>query len=246
MTTRCLGYLPDAPDARDHLFSAHRASAAFLPSAATVDHPGITAKNQGSTSSCVGQAVSQALRLSYLARMVVCPELSALNVYRFARNIDGSEGDIGTFLRSGCYAVQRMGCATEDAAPFVESRVNDQPSFRSLHSAFDRGGTRRYYRIAAGNTDAVRRAIAAGFPVVGGWSVDAAFVSSDGRGIQGPCLGEIIGGHAMTIVGYVDELFTILGSWGSGYGHDGRIEVTRSFVAQGTDLWALDTDGDAP
>ena len=50
----------------------------------------------------------------------------------------------------------------------------------------------------------------------------------------------------MTIVGYVDELFTILGSWGSGYGHDGRIEVTRSFVAQGTDLWALDTDGDAP
>jgi len=246
MTTRCLGYLPDAPDARDHLFSAHRASAAFLPSAATVDRPDVDAKNQGGTSSCVGQAVAQALRLSYLARDVVCPELSARSVYRLARNIDGTESDGGTYLRSGCYAVQRLGCATEDACPFSAAEVDDQLPFRALHSSFDRGGTRRYYRIAAGNPDAVRRAIAAGFPVVGGWSVDEAFVQSDGRGIQGPVLGDIIGGHAMCIVGYVDELFTVLGSWGSEYGHDGRIQVTRSFVAQGTDLWALDTDGDAP
>jgi C1A family cysteine protease len=194
----------------------------------------------------VGQAVAQALRLSYLARNVACPELSARSVYRLARNIDGTETDGGTYLRSGCYAVQRLGCATEEACPFSEAGISDQLPFRALHSSFDRGGTRRYYRIAAGNTDAVRRAIAAGFPVVGGWSVDAAFVQSDGIALTDAIRGAIVGGHAMTIVGYDSKAFTVLGSWGDDYGVRGRIRATDGFVAQGTDLWAIDTDGDAP
>ncbi len=238
---------PDAPDDRDRKFSAHRAATGPIPLSASVDDAHVVAKDQGNTSSCVGQATAQALRLAYLKRGIACPDLSALFVYRLARNIDGTTNDDGSFLRSGAQAVQKLGCAPEFSWPFNEAEVNTEIPFSAQHDAFDRAGVRRYYRIAAGDTDGIKRAIAAGLSVTGGWDVDQAFVSSDGQSIiDVQNQSSIAGGHAMCVCSYANDVFGILGSWGSNYGHSGRIKVTKGFMAAGSDFWVFDTQGDAP
>src|SRR6185436_13931099 len=184
---------------------------------------------------------SQALRLAYLKRGIDCPELSALFLYRFARNLDATAGDDGTYLRSGARVVRELGCSAESAWPFAEVQVNAQPPFSADHDASDRSGVRAYYRITPGDSDGVRRALAAGLPVVGGWQVDEDFVRGDGRGIiDVQDRTRIAGGHAMAIVGYEPGEFRLLNSWGPFFGEYGRLRVTDGFVRSGTDLWALD------
>jgi C1A family cysteine protease len=244
MTGRGLGYRPDKPDPRDHAFSAHHAALASVQTSASVDVPHVVPKNQGSTSSCVGNSWAKGLQLSYLASGLECPDLSALYIYRIARNLDATVGDDGSFLRSGARAVQNAGCAPEIAWPFSEARVNDQIPFRAEHAGFDMSGTRRYFRIAAGDTDGVKRAIAAKLAVVGGWDVDDDFVSGDGKTIvdvQDPRRNA--GGHAIALIGYDHDTFTLINSWGAAYGINGRFRATKGFVAAGTDLWAIDPRG---
>lgn len=244
-STRGLGYKQDRPDSRDHAFSLHPAAALALPISASIDVATVEPKDQLATSSCVGNCWAQALRLAYLARGLVCPELSAAYVYRLARNIDGTNGDEGSYLRSGAAAVQRLGCAPEASWPLREETINDQVPFSAQHAGFDRKGSRRYYRIPAGDSDSVRRALAARLPVVGGWQVDHAFVEGDGRGlIDVQDQTSLAGGHAIAIVGYAaDGTFTLINSWGPFFGLYGRFQVTEGFVESGTDLWALDTNG---
>jgi C1A family cysteine protease len=239
---RGLGYKRDVTDDRDHLFSAHPLSSDPIPPSASVDVATVAPKDQLSTSSCVGNSWAQALRLAYIKQGVECPELSALFVYRIARNLDGTEGDEGSQLRSGARAIQKLGCSPEASWPFSESKINDQLSFSAEHDGFDRDGKRRYYRIAAGDTDGVKRALAAGLPVVGGWDVSNEFCSSDGKQVfDVQDQNDIAGGHAIAIVGYVGDVFTLFNSWGPDWGfHNGRFHVTKGFIAAGTDLWALD------
>jgi C1A family cysteine protease len=248
---RGLGYRKDARDPRDRLFAAHRASSGPVPDHASVDVPGVAPKDQRSTSSCVGNAWAQAVRLAYLAAGKPCPELSALDVYRLARNLDGTAGDDGTYLRSGGAAVRKLGVSTEAAWPFDEARVNAQPPFSARHSAFDLSGARGYYRLAEGDVGAVQRALAGGLPVVAGWQVSEVFRSSDGRSLVDVQQAPIAGGHALCVVGYdtaaanISPSFTLCNSWGAGWGFNGRFHATADFVTSASDVWAVDVRGAA-
>jgi C1A family cysteine protease len=256
---RSLGYKRDVPDARDRLFAVHRATAAPIPEFATVDRADVAPKDQGNTSSCVGNAWAQAMRLALGSS---CPELSALDVYRIARNIDGTTGDDGTFLRSGGDAIRQLGVALESAWPFDEAQVNAQPTFGARHSAYDLSGDRGYHRIADAAVADWQRALASGLPVVAGWTVSNDFVSADGRSVIGPQAGLApAGGHAICCVGYGSSahfsstipgfvpdrdyplLLELVNSWGAAYGYNGRILVTPEFVAEATDAWAVDAAG---
>lgn len=254
---RGLGYLPDAPDPRDHVFALHAAASDPVPAFASVDQPHIAAKSQGTTSSCVGNAEAAGLRLAYLARGIDCPELSALAVYRGARNIDGSSDDRGTYLRSGMRAIMDLGCPPERAFPFSELAVNDQLPFSALSAGYDRHGLRSYHRIETGDLDSIARALAAGLPVCAGFQVSEAFCSSNGRQIVGKQTAPIAGGHALCIVavGSRDKLIVefgdaipptteprlwrVLNSWGQ-FGYRGRFYASDAFIASATDIWAMD------
>jgi hypothetical protein len=271
---RGLGYVRDVPDARDHLFAAHPASAASIISFATNDRDDVNPKNQLQTSACCGNGSTKILQLSSMKAGIDCPELSAPFAYRMALNLDGVNTDEGTQVRQVVKGIMNMGACPETDMPMTaKTDILAQPSFAAEHDAFDRRGLRGYHRIADGDLDGVRRALAAGFGLVAGWDVTEAFCSADGKDVIGAQIGPMAGGHCMGIVGYGSSsdwetrysafrpsktyplLGRIIGSWGgdvevSGeppthYGYNGRIFVAPEFLEQATDIWALDVRGDA-
>lgn len=235
---RGLGYLKDPDDQRDAPLSI-AIGASPPPASASVRHPLVNARDQGDTQSCTGQAWSQALRLAWLRKGKDPGELSALDNYWKGRARDGIQrADEGSYLRNGAWAAIKFGCATEKAWPFRVWVVNRRPSWAADRSGHDSRGARGYYRCF-GPVD-VRRAIASGFPVVGGWEVDRRFVNYDGGIIDGTDTAEVVGGHAVVVESYDrDSTFQILNSWGTGWGESGRAWVSEAWIAGGRDLWAV-------
>ncbi len=244
MSTRRFGYRKDPADARDRTFRALLGPIADEPPppSASVENMNVFPKDQGGTGSCVGQAWSQALRLAYLSAGIDCPELSALFQYFSNRaEWNGQHADEGSYLRSGAAAAMKFGCATEQAWPFFEAKVNVEPGWTAFKSAHDRRGVRSYHRVEA-SPDEVRRAIASGRPVVGGWQVDDAFMDYSGVGlIKRADPDRVLGGHALPITAYEsDGTFRVLNSWGFSWGKSGYGICDEGFIRSGTDLWVVD------
>ncbi len=232
------GYLPDRQDSRDLPLSVALITAP-PPLTASVAHPLVTARSQGSTSSCVGFAWAQAVRLAYLAMGVPCPDLSPLFADYLARATHQSTPtDSGTHLRAAVKAIAAVGIASEQAWSFGRFKVNRPPSMGAHRDAHDRRGIRGYYRIAASDLNGIRRAIATGYPVVGGWQIDRAFTDNDGPSFV-ESFGSPIGGHAMCVVAYDEHSFTLLNSWGRDYRINGCVKIGEEAMSQATDVWAV-------
>lgn len=237
------GYRPDPEDERDFVLAKLDRLELAPPRAASVHHPDLLIRDQGATGSCVGQAISNAVRLGYLVGNgdENCPDLSALFAYHEARILDGGPmDDVGATIRSGVKGVQKSGVAPASTWPFDEGQVNEMPSWRAYRSAHDRRGLRGYYRIPGGDVEGVRKAIAARCPVVGGWMIDREFMHHQGGSVLGVPREPFLGGHAILIESYDGDTFTIVNSWGVGWGDGGRARVSAAFVAAGRDLWAID------
>jgi C1A family cysteine protease len=243
--TRTLGYLPDPHDARDRRLRAAMPLAAqrgdLLPVSVSLWDPRVHVRDQGQTSSCVGQAWANGLQLAYLQAGADCPKLSGEFVYYLSRAEHGGEhDDSGTYLRTAGEAVRKFGAAAESTWPFSESRVNAQPNMRALHSGYDRKGLRGYYRIDSGDVDGIRQALAAGFPVVAGWQVSESFLYWKGGPVPEQIEG-IVGGHALCLYGYrSDGSFEGVNSWSESWGEGGHFVATELFARQATDIWALE------
>lgn len=243
MTGRGLGYLADLPDDRDLLLGVHLGALAASPppASASVESIAVLPRDQSITNSCVGQGISQAVRLAYLREGVQCPELSALFPYLMSRaEHQDQTRDEGTYVRTAIQSVRHSGIPDETAWPFDVAKVNTVPNMLARRSAYDRRGIRHYSRIVPGDVDGVRRAIAQGFPVVAGWQVDEAFLYWNGQGVV---TGQVrpIGGHCMVITSYAaDGTFRLLNSWGRSWGRDGYAITDSMFVAAAQDAWAIE------
>jgi hypothetical protein len=241
--TRQFGYLPDPPSKDDRKIGALLGAFAASPPPANADtwNNVCPIRYQTISSSCVGHAWMRALRLACLRAGIACPELSPLYAYLLARAQHGGEHeDVGTYLRSGGQALKKFGAASEEAWPFDESKINVQPNLRALHDGYDRKKLSGYYRIDSGDVDGVRRAIAAGHPVVAGWQITQAFVDWNGKGVIGRQRGPIVGGHAMPVVAYAaDGTFRLPNSWDYTWGDRGFAVVDDEFIASGDDVWAV-------
>jgi len=237
---RGLGYLRDPVDKRDwHL--DRLALGAAPPNAASLRSRVDTVLNQGATQSCVAHAWVQALRVGdHLDGRPSTEVASRLFVYFNARAMhDAEHQDAGTYLRTCAQGVVRFGRPAEHLWPFDTRHVNDHPSWKSYRAAYDWRGPRGYYRIASGDLNSIRVAVAAGKPVAFGMDVDLAFLADAGPHVIGPAEDAPVGGHAMCVVGYDGGEFEVVNSWGTAWRDQGFARLTAARMATATDLWAV-------
>jgi uncharacterized protein YvpB len=110
-----------------------------------------------------------------------------------------------------------------------------------------------YQKINDGDVNAVKNALASGFPVVMGFTVYDSF-EYDLNNTTGmmpypnTASEQVLGGHAVTIVGYNDNLnggrFIVRNSWGTSWGDGGYFYMPYQVVANknmSSDFWIVCT-----
>lgn len=232
--SRGLGYKPDSLDERDFRYGASAAPA--LPPVLSKS-PDLTSyigrvRDQGGTSSCVGQALAAAIELTSLACDGKPLHLSARHLYAMAREAERTGlplQDEGSFPRLALRAAQARGVVPERSFPFSEDTIDERPPPALSVSAYELRGLSFYRLEAEGNErlEALDDALRRGCGVLFGAQVSVAYGRNRGELVSE--MGPAAGGHMQVLVrGGPAPL--VLNSWGTGWGHRGLCPWDRGFL----------------
>lgn len=182
--------------------------------------------DQGGSSSCPAQAVSQGVRVRLVKQGEMDPPWpSRRYVYELARATHGEEDkDEGTYISAIVRVIGDTGYPTEKHVPWDEHKVLDRMPVSAFYHAYDQRVSVKDYAIleyGSRRIDAVKRALASGHPVVIGTEVDDAFLYTGLDWMPVEILGPSIGGHAMLLVGYEAAGAHVVNSWGRAWGRNG-------------------------
>jgi C1A family cysteine protease len=281
-----MGWLPDVPDFRDYSFNndslsqkdkargktrsikemvkkARIAAAQEIPDSVDLREWFSPVEDQGDLGSCTAHACVGIYE--YFERRAFGSHIdgSHLFLYKATRNLMHETGDTGAYLRSTMGAMALFGIPPEEFWPYEINRFDEEPS------AFCYAYGQSYQAISycrldqTGMTqkeilDSIKRSTAGGLPAMFGFTVYDSIYQAETTGrIPFPAHNdEIIGGHAVAIAGYDDDLvitnsnangpttkgaFIIRNSWGTGFGDGGYCYLPYEFVKQGIadDFWIM-------
>ncbi len=247
-TVQRFGWLPDLPDARDHLFSAPQAVLDDMPSKVDL-RPGCPpVYDQGVLGSCTANAINAAFQ--YLQKSQKSKDFmpSRLFVYYNERVMLGTvDTDSGAMIRDGVKSVAKAGVCPEDMWPYDITQFTVKPT-KPCYTEALKNQALVYRRVLNTSLHQLQGALASGTPVIFGFSVYESFQGQDVARtgvVPLPPRGEkLLGGHAVLAVGYDDatQRFLVRNSWGAGWGDDGYCTMpygylTDSGLAQ--DFWAI-------
>ena len=232
---------PDPIDDRDYIFTSTYPS---LPRKVDLREYAGGIENQGKTGSCVANATVSALEL-LLERKNRKFDLSRLFLYYNLRALypELHGQDKGCFLKDGFKSVSNRGICSEKTWEFNEALINTKPSQESFTEALQHV-VQRYERIPGYTlVTSTKVALAKGFPVTIAAALGRTFhnVIGDLRlhnyvGVKD----DLIGHHAMNIVGYDDDLggFIVENSWGTGWGDKGYFLFEYNVIVKDCiDVW---------
>ena len=198
--------------------------------------------------SCVGQAIVGAFELMvnklFPERFV---DLSRLFVYYNARLIDNwQDEDVGAYVRDGIKAVNQWGVCNETLWPYIVDKFAEAPPVESYMEAKTRT-LKKYYRIKS--LDDCILALNLDYPVVISMHVFNSFYDLElpGRAVLPMPMTweELIGGHAVTLVGYnLDKKqFIVRNSFGLDWGEQGYFYMPFDYFNTYTmDNWIFDIE----
>lgn len=252
ISPRGRGWLPDpdkGPGERQDLDAREVLRAVRMPYSASVQEHTLIL-DQGSKGTCAANAVAQTVRVSHRRQGVLEPEfLSRLAVYFFSRAHHGTtHEDSGTFLRTCYSALAKVGFCPERLWSYDDGpdKFRKMPSFEAMHAAHDQRSPTVYRRIGSyggARIDEIKQALAAGYAIAFGTEVSESFCANDDviAPLRPPPAPTGFG-HAMTIVGYEGQVFTIANSWGTDWGDHGYCRFTDEYLAWPAtrDLWLVE------
>ena len=236
------GCIPSPRDDRDYRLVC--AAGASPPRQADLRSLCSAVEHQSSLNSCTANAAVGAMEILERKQQIEQLDLSRLFVYWNTRAIDGTtDQDPGAYIRSSMKAVETKGACLESIWPYAIDRVLTKPSDASYVDGEKRQAL-EYLRVAQGV--GVRQAIADGFPVVFGMLLSESFMNARfGGNVPMPRTGEeIVGGHAMLIVGYdMDaQTYIVRNSWGEHWGDKGYCYIPFALVddpSTSFDFWII-------
>lgn len=254
------GWVPDLPDARDHLFSAPHIALAALPPAVDLSSGLPACYDQGQIGSCTANSIAGAFEFAVRKQNLADFMPSRLFVYYNERAIEGSVGtDSGAQIRDGMKSVAKQGVCPETEWPYDDtpadsssgqfqpgSHDGQKPTDQCYTDALNNRAT-SYQRVTQ-TLDQLRGCLAAGYPFVFGFTVYGSFesqqVAQTGEAPLPQPDEQVLGGHAVLATGYDDgqQRFLVRNSWGTGWGKDGYFSLPYAYVTNrhlASDFWTL-------
>lgn len=242
------GWVPDLPDARDHLYAAPLATLGVLPASVDLRSKFPPPYDQGQLGSCTANAIAGAIQFERRKQMA-SPDFipSRLFIYYNERVIEGTVGtDAGAQIRDGIKSVAKQGVCPEPTWPYVISKFTTKPPAAAYKEALKYTVT-SYSRVTR-TLNQMKGCLASGFPFVFGFTVYESFESSavaKSGNVPMPKPGEAtVGGHAVLAVGYNDaqQRFLVRNSWGTGWGQKGYFTMPYAYLTDGNlsdDFWTV-------
>lgn len=230
------GYKADPVDERDHRFgvSGPELGPAILRAPDVTAYVG-RVRDQGGTSSCVGQALAASLEITAAVRKGHTFRAAPRWLYAIGREAERRAGgllDDGSFPRLVMGATRERGILAEKAFPWSEEFINYRPAPMSSVAAYDAKGL-TYYRIdetGKARIDALKEALVRGFGVLFGMQVDSAYMHSEGDLVRS--IGRSVGGHMQCVVSVDATSVGVLNSWGETWGNRGFVDFDAAFFAE--------------
>jgi C1A family cysteine protease len=257
-TTTSRGWIPDAPDARDHIYEAPGDTLAALPTKVDLRAKFPPVFHQGKLNSCSANAVVAVI--AFLQREDQQADLlSRLFIYYNARKLRGTEDkENGAFLRDALKSINKVGACIEPHWPYPYPLPTDRDQLHALAITQPPercyAGARQHnlhYQRLRRELAQLKGCLASGYPFVFGFFESEAFKADPGPVAQGGVLpmpppDEPIGttGHAVVAVGYDDaqQTFLIRNSWGPNWGIGGHCMMPYTFLMhphRANDFWTV-------
>jgi C1A family cysteine protease len=254
------GWVPDLPDARDHIYTAAAPQLAALPPSADLTAQCPPVYDQGHIGSCTANAIGAAIEFDRHKQGLTDFKPSRLFIYYNERAMEGHPGyDSGAAIRDGVKSVHQLGVcsesdwpyddtpATTDGGPFPPgARDAEKPSPQCYADALKNTATS--YKRVTRNLEHMRACLASGYPFVFGFTVYERFESQEVATtgvVPMPSRTEhTLGGHAVLAVGYDDaqQRFIVRNSWGIGWGQKGYFTIPYDYLTNrglASDFWTI-------
>lgn len=173
-------------------------------------------RDQRSTESCVGQALSAGLELMSRAYNYNVPDVSALFIYWLARLGENPVSDEGSNPFQAIAGISKYGIVADSKWSFDESKINSVPSLDCWTNALNHR-INGIFSTYGNEIDTIKQCVDMGYPVCFAQTVDDQMDNYSG-GVLGPFDGTSRGSHYQCIVDYTDQGAVVLNSWGTGFG----------------------------
>jgi len=235
----------DPIDLRDHIFcSGSFKKAEQLPTSVDLRKKCSPIVNQGELGSCTANAIVSGLREYLLInKEVKWLQLSRLFLYYQERLMEDSvSDDSGAMIRDGMKVLNQIGVCPEVDWAYDISTFTNPPTDKMVADAAPYK-VKEYHRIT--DLAQLKAALAEGLPVVIGIDVYESFESDDVSStgivlIPDTSKEELLGGHAVLVVGYDDDKSQLIvrNSWGITWGDLGYFYLPYDYYDKyASDCW---------